>query len=49
VLSEKIYCEKGGRSGFIVHVLQKGWSDGEIKDHHLKLMVEAHLVIGCKP
>lgn len=49
VLSKKFTVEKGGRSGFIVHVYKKDGVMEEIKGSLFKTYGEAHLAIGLNP
>jgi len=49
VLSEKFTVEKGGRSGFIVHVYKKDGVMEEIKGSPFKTYGEAHLAIDLNP
>nr|YP_010555503.1 LAGLIDADG endonuclease [Ramaria rubella]UYR22251.1 LAGLIDADG endonuclease [Ramaria rubella] len=49
VLSKNITVEKGGRSGFTVHVYKKDGAMEEITGSPFKTFGEAHLAIGLKP
>ncbi len=46
ILSKKFTVEKGGRSGFTVHVYKKDEVMEEIKGSPFKIYGEAHLAIG---